>query len=263
MNAEDSEHGNDPETRQLNPMSARSTSPRRAGRISPAPGRWIVRTAALVALTWAAGLHHTRAAGQEPPPPTGAPPPADSAREPGGETVDERSPLGAMLRSLALPGWGHAYAGATTRGGVYLAFEAGSAYAVLRTRNRLAEANERIALRERGVRADLAELGITHSTYVEEVLAQDEAIADLRELRDERDQQVEDWLAFGGFMFLLGAADAYVSTHLRAVPSPVTLNVDATPDGRVDVGFMVSLGGRRERVGIEPTRPGFSRAARF
>ena len=230
-----------------------------------APNRWTVRAVALLVLVSTALANNADAAAQEPPPTTTSD--SDSTSNPervdGGEAVDERSPLGALLRSLALPGWGHAYSGATTRAGVYLAFEAGSAYAILRTRNRVAETDARLALLERGVRAELAELGITHSSYVEEVLSQHEEVADLRELKGEREQQVEDWLAFGGFMFLLGAADAYVSSHLRAVPSPVTLNLGASEDGRVEIGLALSLGKQRERVGIEPTGPGFSRAARF
>lgn len=205
------------------------------------------------------------ASGQERPPPE----PGDSIGLPGLSEPDsvpmatEPRPLGALARSLVVPGWGHAYAGATTRGGIYLAFEAASAYAVIRTRSRLTEVDARLAVLEGSLRAELAAQGITHSDYVNGVLEGDEAIADLRELSEERRQQVEDWLAFGGFMFLLGAADAFVSTHLREVPQPIDLGLAAAGNGRVEISFRLPIRGARERVGIEPTGPGFSRAARF
>ena len=163
---------------------------------------------------------------------------ADSLAPP----VSEPSPLGALLRSLAIPGWGHAYSGATTRAGIYLAFEVASAYAILRTQRRVSEVEARIAVLERAIRADLGAYGITHSEYVNAAFDSDDTIAELDELRAEREQQVEDWIAFGVFMLLLGAVDAYVSTHLREVPPPLELDVNATTQGRVEVGVRVAVG---------------------
>lgn len=195
------------------------------------------------------------AKGQDPPPPpvVGPPAAAEGADSLGTDSVAMSDslyvvggprPLGAFFRALAVPGWGHSYADAPLRGGIYTAFEVGSAYAILRTRSRVSEVDAKIGILEKSVRARLADLGITHSEYIENVLASDPSISDLRELKAEREQQVEDWVAFGTFMILLSAADAFVSTHLREVPSPLELTAAADDEGRIEVGVRVPVGGR-------------------
>ena len=187
------------------------------------------------------------AGAQEPPIPVATAGPEIAVEEselsPDSLTASETpSPLGALFRSMAIPGWGHAYAGARTRAGVYLAFEVGSAYAIIRTRTRLNEVDRRIAVREGAIRDELASYRITHSEYVNSVLAQDSALEELEELKGEREQQVEDWIAFGGFMFLVGAVDAYVSTHLQDVPDFIELEVGTNEDGRLELGLRVPIG---------------------
>ncbi|SVA42305.1 uncharacterized protein METZ01_LOCUS95159, partial [marine metagenome] len=53
-----------------------------------------------------------------------------------------------MLRSILVPGWGHAAIGSHTRGGFYFGFQAATTYTFLRTRARLSEVRARVAHQE-------------------------------------------------------------------------------------------------------------------
>ena len=104
------------------------------------------------------------------------------------------SPGQAFLRSLVLPGWGQSSIGASGRGAVYFALEAGSLWMVYTSDRRLQEAHERDrAMRDQGLLAEDAVSGLT---------------------RDRRAQR-EDWITMSIFLLFFSGADAFVATHLR------------------------------------------------
>ena len=105
------------------------------------------------------------------------------------------SPMGALLRSLVLPGWGQWYAGAYWKAPVFLAGNALCAVLTVTNQRRYAELQRQIADASAGG-ADALEL------------------FRLRALRDayaqRRDLALAGWVA----AYLLAAVDAYVSAHL-------------------------------------------------
>lgn len=162
----------------------------------------------------------------------------------GPSVLDPPSPGGAFLRSLAVPGWGHAAIGSYGRGAFYVTAEAGTWYALIRTRMRLNEARERASLRERNVRAGLEREGLTDPIEIEQRLDADPALQDIRGLVEAREGQQEDWLALGIFLMLLSGADAYVSAHLANFPDPIEVGVVPGVAGGVELAVRVPVGGR-------------------
>lgn len=156
--------------------------------------------------------------------------PADSLGL-GGPTV---SPGGAFLRAVALPGWGHASIGSYNRAAVYFAAETATAFALLRTRLRIDEAEARLALHEDVRRQELLDGG-TPADSIPGLLEDDEALEDLRGLVEARGQQQEDWAALGIFLVLLSGADAFVSAHLREFPEPIEVDAAYLGGGRVEL----------------------------
>lgn len=153
------------------------------------------------------------------------------------------SPRGAFLRSLVVPGWGHAAIGAYHRGAFYAAAESGTLYALVRTRLRLSEARERADLRERALRRSLEAEGVTDPTVVDERLGSDPALTDARGLVSARESQQEDWVALGIFLMFLGGADAYVSTHLANFPEPIEVGLLPGPSGGVQLAVRIPVRG--------------------
>lgn len=178
------------------------------------------------------------------------PPPPNPEEQPEAETPEvdpdpflpgQVSPVGAFLRALAVPGWGHAVVGAHGRGGFYVTTQAVTGYMLMRTRSRRAAAEELRALREADLRAELAAGGVTDEVLVQAALESDEAWAGANRLAGARQQQFEDWLALGIFTVLLGGADALVSAHLQNFP-----DVSLTPvndEGRMEFRVEVPVGG--------------------
>ena len=152
------------------------------------------------------------------------------------------SPGGAFLRSVLLPGWGHAAIGSYTRGGFYFAVEGAALWMLVRTHRRLSAAKDARAFRERIVEARLRAQGIEDPDEIDDALAEDPLVQDARSLVSARDQQFEDWLALGIFLAFLGGADAFVSAHLKDFPPPVELGVRPVGD-RIEVGVSVRVGG--------------------
>jgi hypothetical protein len=104
-----------------------------------------------------------------------------------------KSPRGAFLRSLVLPGWGQAWVGAPGRGAAYFALEAGSLWMVYRSRERLGHARaEQELLRQTGQLAADARTPLVRA----------------------REAQVEDWTALAVFVLFFSAADALVAAYL-------------------------------------------------
>lgn len=152
------------------------------------------------------------------------------------------SPLGAFLRAIAVPGWGHAAVGSHGRGGFYLTTQAATGWMLVRTRSRLNDARDLRGVREARIRADLAATGVTDETVIQAALESDDGWAGADRLVGARQQQFEDWLALGIFTVLLSGADALVSAHLQDFP-----DVSAAPvgdEGRMEVRVTVPVGGR-------------------
>ena len=112
--------------------------------------------------------------------------PADSARYVG--------PVGALWRSLLLPGWGQAATGRHVTGALFVIWEGTTMYMTLKARQE----------------ADYFETaGLPNQTS--------------------KRQEVQDWMVLWGFNHLFAGAEAYVSGHLRDFPRD--LKVRAFPGG--------------------------------
>ncbi|HSM03934.1 MAG TPA: hypothetical protein VK858_04910 [Longimicrobiales bacterium] len=160
-------------------------------------------------------------------------------------TVDEGpSPLGAFLRAIALPGWGHASIGSHRRGIFYVAAESGTAWMLWRTASRRSSAREILSLRESVVRAELLASGEVPPEEIDAVVAEDPRVGEAQTLVDARQGQFEDWVAMGIFLTFLSGADAFVSAHLRDFPDPIDVTVGPGPEGGVEVGARLRLGRR-------------------
>ena len=151
------------------------------------------------------------------------------------------SPRGAFLRALAVPGWGHSAIGTRTRGAFYFTLESATAYTLLRTRRRISDVRERVAFRERALRAQLATEGLTDFDEIQDRLDDDPALRGLNNLQDSRREQQEDLVAIGIFFLFLSGADAYVSAHLARYPDPLTVEVQPIGGGRVELGLRIKL----------------------
>jgi hypothetical protein len=151
------------------------------------------------------------------------------------------SPRGAFLRAVAVPGWGHSAIGSYRRGAFYFVAEGITAWGLIKTRERIKEANQRVDFRETRLLADLAAQGVTDPTEIQTALDDDEALTDLLALQGARKSQREDWTALGIFLLLLSGADAYVSAHLQHFPAPLTLDTQSSGNGRMDVSLSIKL----------------------
>ncbi len=133
----------------------------------------------------------------------------------------ERSPGGAFLRSLVIPGWGQAWVGAPTRGGIYFAIESVSAFMVFKTASQLGEA--------RAEQAFLRETGLLESDQKTELVTA-------------REGQMEDWITFSIFMLFFSGADAYVAAYLADFSEHV--GVAPAADGTMNIQATIPVGGR-------------------
>lgn len=167
------------------------------------------------------------------------------------------SPGGAFLRSVLIPGWGQAAYGAYFRGGVYFAAEAGSWFMLLKTMGKLGEARDIQKWRTGVVRDSImAAIGADpelEEKYrqqlgglelaVEDEVAQHPSVVDIGKLVDARKEQREDWIVLTLFWMLASGVDAFVNAHLSDFPARV--NAEPQPDGRLDLGVRVPVGGGR------------------
>ena len=186
--------------------------------------------------------------GQDPDPLPPAAAPAQEVPAPGPQVQDSTaysvSPLGAFLRAMVLPSWGHAAIGSYRRGAFYTLAEGGTAWMLLRTAARRSSAREVLAARERWVRAELSQT-VTDPEELEVLVAEDPYVDDAQRRVDARQGQFEDWVAMGLFLTFLSGADAFVSAHLRDFPDPIEVGVSPTPGGGVQVGARLKLGAFR------------------
>ena len=150
------------------------------------------------------------------------------------------SPSGAFLRSSLIPGWGHVATGSPTRGAFYFGWEALTGWMVFKSHRRMGAARRRLSVREDGLTAEMLRGGAPPES-IRSQLESDAETLRLRELVDARKEQREDWLALGIFMLLLSGVDAFVSTHLRDFPEPLTVEGDPST-GAVEVSVRLPVG---------------------
>jgi len=117
------------------------------------------------------------------------------------DTVHQVGPVGALWRSLLVPGWGQAVTGRNVTGALFGIWEGTTMYMTLKAQQ---EAN-----------------------YFKE--------SNSPNLHAKR-QEVQDWLVLWGFNHLFSGAEAFVAAHLRDFPKD--LRVQAVPGG---VGVSFSL----------------------
>lgn len=125
--------------------------------------------------------------------------PISAQTAPPPDTVHHVGPVGALWRSLLLPGWGQAVTGRHVTGALFVAWEGTTMYMTLKARQ--------------------------ESNYF--------AVAGLPNQSAKR-QEVQDWMVLWGFNHLFSGAEAYVAAHLRDFPRD--LKVRAFPGG-VGVSF--------------------------
>ncbi len=179
--------------------------------------------------------------------PAAAQVPADPVSSPAPDSVAldmGPSPLGAFLRAIAVPGWGHASIESHRRGLFYVAAQSGTAWMILKTSSRRSSAREILAVREAVVRAELMFSGEVPLDELDDAVALDPRVVDAQTLVDARQGQFEDWVAMAIFLTFLGGADAFVSAHLRDFPDPIDVTVGPGPDGGVEVGGRLRVGWR-------------------
>lgn len=110
------------------------------------------------------------------------------------DTLHQIGPVGALWRSLLLPGWGQAATGRQVTGALFVIWEGTTMYMTLKARQ--------------------------EAHYFDE--------AGLPNAHAKR-QEVQDWMVLWGFNHLFAGAEAYVAAHLRDFPRD--LKVRAFPGG--------------------------------
>jgi hypothetical protein len=103
-------------------------------------------------------------------------------------------PVGALWRSLVLPGWGQAATGRNVTGALFVAWEGTTMYMTIKAHQEV--------------------------NYFK--------ASDSTNLHSKR-QEVQDWLVLWGFNHLFAGAEAFVAAHLRDFPRD--LRVRAVPGG--------------------------------
>jgi len=168
--------------------------------------RWCVRIAGLAIALGFGGV--ATGSGQA----TGAGSP-DRLSSPSGATQEVRvdsvapvGPLGALVRSLVLPGWGQVAVGRPERGAVYFGAEAASLFMVFKSHAKLAAAR----------RADPVRQGLI----------------------DSRTSQRENWIVISVFIAFLSGLDAWVSSHFWDFEPAVR----PPPDGSLGLSLSLPVG---------------------
>lgn len=129
--------------------------------------------------------------------------PADTAVAAGREVEEARvdsvppvSPLGALVRSLVIPGWGQTAVDKPARGAVYFAAASASLFMIFKTQAKLNAARDAEPMNE--------------------------------SLVDSRSSQRENWIVLYGFVAFLSGLDAWVSTHFWDFEPEVTVPEDGS-----------------------------------
>jgi hypothetical protein len=145
------------------------------------------------------------------------------------------------LRSMVIPGWGQAVAGAPTRGAFYFTVQSLSVWMILKTSKTVASAGDIHRMRRRDARERLSADPMVDPADLPAAIDADPGVVSALELKQIRRQQREDWVTFGVFFLLLGGADAFVAAHLADFPDPLEVGIRPLPDMGVELAFSVAL----------------------
>ena len=137
------------------------------------------------------------------------PQPEDTVKVPQFRMQPPVSPVGAMWRSLLIPGWGQSILGRRVTGAAFIVFEGLSLTMILKSAKQL--------------------------DYFERI---DDGSDEMAGKIDGKRQELEDWAFLLIFNHLISAAEAFVSGVLWDFPAE--LDVQAAPNGGVQAG--VSIG---------------------
>lgn len=151
------------------------------------------------------------------------------------------SPGKAFLRSVLVPGWGQFSVHANTRGVVFVALQSTSWYMLVKTLNRLSDAQNRAADSLKFARAWVSDTLHAHvaastdtafvrrmsnpDTFKIEVNAAADTVAAVKATRalvNSREQQRQDWITYTLFLTLASGVDAFVAAHLADFPATIT-----------------------------------------
>ena len=130
------------------------------------------------------------------PPPSQQPQQRDTVTVPQFRVEPPVSPLGAMWRSLLLPGWGQSVLDRKATGAVFVFWE--------------------------GITLTMTVKSVQQLRYQERIGA---------ETVDDKRAEVQDWAVLLAFNHLLAAAEAFVAAQLWDFPGE--LGAEALPDGRI------------------------------
>lgn len=145
------------------------------------------------------------------------------------------------MRSMVVPGWGQAVAGSPERGAFYFTFESLTLWMLLKTSKTLGSARDIVAMRRLDAEERLTASGSVDPADLFAAIDADPAVASAVNLERLREQQREDWVAFGVFFLLLGGADAFVATHLADFPEPLETAIRPLPDMGVELSFRLAF----------------------
>ncbi len=171
--------------------------------------------------------------------------PAEHEQEPAswaaqGDVPDPITPRGAFIRSIIIPGWGHAAVGAHGRGGAYFLLHSASVWMVFQSHSLRGAARDLRRMEEASVEAELLADGWTDPAEIRQAVANDPRVEGRQELVETRAQQIEDWAALAIFLVLLAGTDAFVSAHLADFPEPLSVRVrPGVGAGRMELGVSV------------------------
>jgi hypothetical protein len=166
------------------------------------------------------------------------------------------SPMGALVRSIVVPGWGQFHVRSPGRGFAYMAVHGVNSFMLVKTFRRLDDARDRRddALEtardsiqmQAATDTALAELLEANPDTLDDLAAADPEANRLRQLSTSRRQQREDWMVWAGFWIVASGIDAFVAAHLADFPAEIDVQpVRDSGEARMEVGVRVPLGRRR------------------
>ena len=138
------------------------------------------------------------------------PEPQDTIKVPQFRSEPPVSPLGAMWRSLLVPGWGQSILGRRVTGAAFVVWEGVSLTMIVKSSNQL--------------------------DYFERI---NDGSDEMAEKIEGKKQEIEDWVFLLVFNHLISAAEAFVSGLLWDFPAD--LNVEAPPSGGVQAGLSIEF----------------------
>ncbi|TVR66812.1 MAG: hypothetical protein EA422_01270 [Gemmatimonadales bacterium] len=158
----------------------------------------------------------------------------------------EITPGGAFVRSLILPGWGHAATGSHFRGAFYVAAQSGAVWMLSKSLSGHREARRMRDQEIQAVRGSLRAAGVTQPDSLRVLTNQDPRVGAWDDMVDRRSEEVEDWIAATLVLLLLQAVDAFVAGHLMDHPEPLSMDISPGVSGGWEVGLRVDP--RRVRI---------------